>query len=65
MDAKGYQLPVAGLSSVRFSGRLKQVVTRVLRSAEAKQPLVIDYVDGNVGILAHQAKEGQRIYATM
>ena len=53
MDAKGYQLPVAGLSSVRFSGRLKQVVTRVLRSAEAKQPLVIDYVGGNVGLFAH------------
>ena len=56
MDAKGYQLPVAGLSSVRFSDRVQKVVGLVLRPAEAKQPLVIDYVDGNVGLLAHQAK---------
>ena len=29
MGAKGYQLPVASLSYVRFSGRVKQVVGRV------------------------------------
>ena len=28
MGAKGYQLPVAGLFSIRFSGRAKQVVGR-------------------------------------
>ena len=65
MDAKGYQLPVPGLSSVRFSDRVQKVVGLVLRPAEGKKPLVIDYVDGNVGLLAHQAKERQRIYATM
>ena len=65
MDAKGYQLPVAGLSSVRCSDRVQKVVGLVLRPAEGKQPLVIDYVDGNVGLLAHQAKGRQRIYAAM
>ena len=62
MDAKGYQLPVAGLSSVRFSGRLKQVVGRVLRPAEGKIPLVIDYHDRRVGLLSYQAKCRRRVY---
>ena len=52
-------------SPVRFSGRLKQVVGRVLRPAKGKQPLVFDYVDGRVGLLADQAKGRRRIYATM
>lgn len=53
MDAKGYQLPVAGLSSVRFSDRVQKVVGLVLRPAEGKQHLVIDYAGGNVGLFAH------------
>ena len=52
-------------SPIKFSGRLKQVAGRVLRPAEAKQPLVIDYVNGNVGLLAHQVKGRQRIYSAM
>ena len=51
MGAKGYQLPVASLSSVRFSGRLKQVVGRVLRPAEGKTPVVFDYIDSRVSLL--------------
>ena len=34
---------------IKFSGRLKQVVGRVLRPAEGKEPLVYDYTDSNVG----------------
>ncbi len=50
---------------IKFEGRLKQVVGRVLRPAEGKQPLVYDYHDLNVGILSHQWKCRQRIYAAM
>ena len=49
-------------SPVRFSGRLKQVVGRVLRPAEGKVPVVIDYTDSRVGVLSHQAKERRRVY---
>ena len=52
-------------SPVKFSGRLKQVVGRVLRPAADKVPVVFDYQDNRVGILKHQAKARQKIYATM
>ena len=47
---------------VRFSGRLKQVVGRVLRPAEGKTPPVIDYHDRRVGLLSYQAKCRRRVY---
>ena len=47
---------------VRFRGRLKQVIGRVLRPAAGKQPVVIDYHDSRVGLLSHQAKERRRVY---
>ena len=64
--AEGFDCP--GLDSllitspVRFSGRLKQVVGRVMRPADGKQPVVIDYVDSRVGLLEHQAKARRRVY---
>ncbi|XCN73436.1 MAG: DEAD/DEAH box helicase [Candidatus Electrothrix aestuarii] len=36
---------------IRFEGRLLQVVGRIMRPAEGKKALVIDYVDGKVGVL--------------
>lgn len=50
---------------IKFAGRLKQVVGRVLRPAEGKQPLVYDYHDLNIGILSHQWKCRQRVYAAI
>ena len=49
-------------SPIRYSGRLKQVVGRVMRPADGKQPVVIDYVDSRVGLLEHQAKARRRVY---
>ena len=49
-------------SPIKFSGRLKQVVGRVLRPAEGKTPLVIDYHDRRVGLLSYQAKCRRRVY---
>ena len=49
-------------SPVRFSGRLKQVVGRVLRPADGKTPCVIDYTDSRVGVLSYQAKCRRRVY---
>lgn len=50
---------------IKFSGRLKQVVGRVLRPAEGKEAKVFDYVDSNVGLLNHQAKSRQRVFNEM
>ena len=36
---------------IRFEGRLLQVVGRIMRPAEGKKALVIDYVDSKVGVL--------------
>ena len=52
-------------SPIKFSGRLKQVVGRVLRPAEGKIPMVYDYVDSKVGLLGYQAKARQKVYSTM
>ena len=49
-------------SPIKFSGRLKQVVGRVLRPAEGKTPVVFDYHDSRVGLLSHQAKCRRRVY---
>ncbi len=50
---------------IKFSGRLKQVVGRVLRPAEGKKPLVNDNTDGRVGLLNYQVKQRQKVFATM
>lgn len=50
---------------IKFSGRLKQVVGRVLRPEEGKEALVYDYVDARVGVLKHQAKSRQRVFDGM
>lgn len=50
---------------IKYVGRLKQVVGRVLRPTEGKRPMVFDYVDSHVGLLAHQARSRQKIYAAM
>lgn len=59
----------SGLSSlflstpIKFKGRVLQVVGRILRPADGKRPRVYDYVDGNVGVLAAQAKSRSRALA--
>ena len=52
-------------SPIKFSGRLTQTVGRVLRPSEGKVPVVFDYVDSRVGLLAYQAKARRKVYATM
>jgi superfamily II DNA or RNA helicase len=41
---------------MRFTGRVKQVVGRILRPAEGKRARVFDFVDNRIGMLANQAK---------
>jgi superfamily II DNA or RNA helicase len=41
---------------IKFTGRLRQVIGRILRPASGKQPKVIDYVDQHVGILRNSAR---------
>lgn len=56
---EGFDCP--GLASlflttpIKFSGRLLQVVGRILRPAEGKEARVHDYVDHEVGVLARSA----------
>nr|MBF0221195.1 DEAD/DEAH box helicase [Desulfobulbaceae bacterium] len=47
---------------IKFSGRLKQVVGRILRPATDKKALVYDYVDENVSILRNSANERSKTY---
>lgn len=47
---------------IKFSGRLKQVIGRILRPAEGKKANVYDYVDEKVGILKNSAKERSKTY---
>lgn len=51
---------------IKFSGRLKQVIGRILRPAAGnKEATVYDYVDDQVGVLKHSAKERQLTYWQM
>ncbi len=52
-------------SPIKYSGRLIQTVGRVLRPVEGKEPLVFDYNDVGVGILNHQWKHRQKVFAGM
>jgi len=47
---------------IKFSGRLQQVIGRILRPASGKQPKVIDYVDKHVGVLKNSAGIRLRSY---
>ena len=49
-------------SPIKFSGRLKQVVGRVLRPAEGKTPVVVDFIDSRVGVLKNQARARRQVY---
>lgn len=52
-------------SPIKFSGRLKQVVGRVLRPVVGKEALVYDYTDVKIGVLRHQAICRQNIFREM
>jgi len=58
----GEGFDVAGLTTlflttpIKFTGRLRQVIGRILRPAAGKQPKVIDYVDEHVGVLKNSAR---------
>jgi superfamily II DNA or RNA helicase len=64
----GEGFDVAGLTTlflttpIKFSGRLRQVIGRILRPAEGKQPIVIDYVDHLVGVLRSSARARMKTY---
>ena len=47
---------------IKFTGRLRQVIGRVLRPASGKQPKVIDYVDEHVGVLRNSARIRRQAY---
>jgi superfamily II DNA or RNA helicase len=47
---------------IKFSGRLHQVIGRILRPASGKQPRVIDYVDERIGVLKNSAALRLRAY---
>jgi superfamily II DNA or RNA helicase len=47
---------------IKFSGRLRQVIGRILRPASGKQAKVIDYADENVGVLKNSARIRRRAY---
>ncbi|MCI5121848.1 MAG: ATP-dependent helicase, partial [Candidatus Electrothrix sp. AUS4] len=48
---------------IRFEGRLLQVVGRIMRPAEGKKALVIDYVDAKVGVLLRSGLARADIFA--
>lgn len=47
---------------IKFTGRLRQVIGRILRPAAGKQPKVIDYVDEQVGVLKNSARIRRQAY---
>jgi superfamily II DNA or RNA helicase len=49
---------------IKFTGRLRQVIGRILRPASGKQPKVIDYVDEHVGVLRNSARIRRQAYET-
>ncbi len=64
---EGFDCP--GLSTlvlatpIKFEGRLLQVVGRVMRPAEDKKALVIDYVDVNIAVLRRSAAARTEMFA--
>jgi len=65
--SEGFDCP--GLSTlvlatpIRFEGRLLQVAGRIMRPAEGKKALVIDYVDAKVGVLLRSGLARADIFA--
>lgn len=63
---EGFDAP--GLSSlflttpIKFTGRVLQVVGRVLRPKDGKTPRIYDYQDNKVGVLQASAKARQRVF---
>lgn len=63
---EGFDAP--GLSSlflatpIKFSGRVLQVVGRVLRPKDGKIPRIYDYQDNRVGVLRTSARARQRVF---
>ena len=63
---EGFDAP--GLSSlflatpIKFSGRVLQVVGRILRPKDGKTPRIYDYQDNHVGVLKASAKARQRVF---
>jgi len=63
---EGFDAP--GLSSlflatpIKFSGRVLQVVGRVLRPKDGKTPRIYDYQDNHVGVLKASAKARQQVF---
>ena len=47
---------------IKFTGRLRQVIGRILRPAAGKQPRVFDYVDEQVGVLRNSARIRRQEY---
>ena len=47
---------------IKYTGRLRQVIGRILRPATGKQPKVIDYVDHHVGVLKNSARIRRQAY---
>ena len=68
MQLVGEGFDAAGLSTlflttpIKFTGRLRQVIGRILRPASGKQPKVIDYVDEHVGVLKNSARIRRQVY---
>jgi len=64
---EGFDCP--GLSTlvlatpIKFEGRLLQVVGRIMRPAEGKQALVIDYVDDQIPVLRRSAAARRAVFA--
>lgn len=49
-------------SPIRFSGKLLQIIGRILRPKEDKKPKIFDYQDNFVGVLEHAAKCRNQVY---
>jgi len=66
---EGFDCP--GLSTlvlatpIRYEGRLLQVVGRVMRPAEGKEALVIDYVDSRIAVLRNSARARSKIFSRL
>ncbi len=52
------------VTPIKYSGRLKQVIGRVLRPGDDKKARVYDYVDQHVGVLENSARERSKAYAS-
>jgi len=67
---EGFDLPAMStlfmVTPIRFSGRVLQYIGRILRPAPGKdKAVVVDYRDGRVGVLAHQAETRRKVYGEL